>query len=193
MLTGIIVSVFPMALMYAAAKDLTRLEIPNWISVVILADYLVAALVGSVDPLVIASHLSAGAAVLLIGALLFFIGIRRNVKLFGGGDAKLLGACAVWTGWSTLLPFIFVVAMVGGVFALMVVLIRRWRLNEIALVRRIKTEWLRKLLTAEEGLPYGVAIAAGGVFLLSEMPLTAPVVANILSAWQSARLETLLT
>lgn len=187
MLIGVIVSVFPMALMYAAAKDLARYEIPNWISVVIVADYLVAALVGQVDPLVIVSHLSAGAVMMLFGALLFYKGV------FGGGDAKLIAASAVWTGWETLLPFVILVAIMGGVFALMVVVIRKWRINEREFVKRIRIEWLRKLCAAEKGLPYGVAIAAGGIFLLNRIPLTAPVIADILSSWQSARLDTLLT
>jgi prepilin peptidase CpaA len=72
----------------------------------------------------------------------------------GGGDVKLLAACALWfdlaSGWKTLVA----IALAGGVEALAVLLLRRlpWPdpvRGQVLLLRR------------REGIPYGIAIALG--------------------------------
>ena len=119
MLVMVAVFVFPIALAYAAVCDLTSYEIPNWISLTLLAVFLVASVFGSLGFVNIGWHLAAGAAVLAVGILLFAAGI------FGGGDAKLFAVCAVWLGWANLLKFFVIVALIGGVFALFLLAFRR--------------------------------------------------------------------
>ncbi len=169
MLENIIVLLFPLALLYAALRDLASYQIPNWLSLAIVADFFAGALATSLDISAIGWHLSAGLATLLVGILLFARG------LLGGGDAKLLAACAVWVGWPGLPRFCLVVAVLGGLLALLVLGLRRVSLPAWWAERA----WIRRLQSAEQGIPYGVAIGIGGVVVFKDLPLVAPLVANL--------------
>ncbi len=94
------------------------------------------------------------------GALLFARGV------IGGGDAKLLAACAVWVGWTGLARFLFAVAIIGGLFGLLLLWLRRANLHG----SWTEKPWIRRLLSDEEGIPYGVAIGLGGMVTFSELP-----------------------
>lgn len=84
--------------------------------------------------------------VLVVGTLPFSIGV------IGGGDVKLLAACAFVFGLAQLLPLVLYTALIGGVIGLIAMLLRR----------------LGKM-TRETRLPYAVAIMGGVVWLaLSE-------------------------
>jgi prepilin peptidase CpaA len=96
-----------------------------------------------------AADLAAAAAVFAAGALGF------HLRLLGGGDAKLLAAGALWLGAAALGPFLLATALAGGLLALGVLL---------AGVAR------RTAAAPAAGLPYGIAIAAGGI-LVSAGPL----------------------
>lgn len=139
---------------YAAFSDVTRYRIPNWICLAIIADFIViaayAGAFGTIEPLTVGVHLGVGAVMLIAGFALFAAG------LFGGGDAKLLAASAVWFGWSGLFRYVFLVALLGGLLALAVLGLRR-----VAPTRAWSgQEWLIKLRSGAHGIPYGVAIAA---------------------------------
>jgi prepilin peptidase CpaA len=89
--------------------------------------------------------LSAGAAgllVLIVGTLPFSLGA------LGGGDVKLLAACACVFGLTEILPLAIYTALIGGVVALCVMLYRR-------LARR----------SGKITLPYACAIAGGVAWL----------------------------
>jgi prepilin peptidase CpaA len=91
-----------------------------------------------------AADLAAAAAVFAAGALAFRFG------LFGGGDAKLLAAGALWLGTAALGAFLLTTVLAGGALALVFLL--------AGLLGR------RGLAgTATASLPYGIAIAAGGI------------------------------
>lgn len=85
--------------------------------------------------------LAVGVAVFGVGALLFRFGV------VGGGDVKLMAAGALWMGAGSALPFFASTALAGGALALGLLL---W----VAVAGRG---------VARPSLPYGVAIAAGGV------------------------------
>ena len=171
MLEDVAVVLFPIALAYAAIRDLASYEIPNWLSLAIAADFLAAALAGSPDLAVIGWHLSAGLAVLLVGALLFARG------MLGGGDAKLLAACAVWVGWSGLPQFFLVVSVAGGLLALLILCFRRAGLPRSWAQRA----WILRLHSDEKGIPYGVAIGVGGVLMLGDLPLVGSLPVGVLA------------
>lgn len=81
----------------------------------------------------------------------------------GGGDVKLGTAVLLWAGPLYALPVLVLIAWTGGGLALLGWLAdRRW------LVRR-SGKWtgaMRHALSARRGVPYGVALAAGGIWLL---------------------------
>ena len=100
--------------------------------------------------------LGAGAIMLIAGFALFAAGI------FGGGDAKLLAASAVWFGWSGLYRYIILVALMGGLLALAVLALRR-----VASRRAWNgPKWLISLRSGDHGIPYGVAIAAASWLMI---------------------------
>ena len=135
---------------YAAYLDLTTYQIPNWISLAVVADFVVAAAIAVQDPVAIAWHLGAGLAMLVAGIGLF------AANVLGGGDAKLLAASAVWFGWAGLFKFVIYVAILGGVLALFILGLRRAGLRESWTGR----PWIQRLRAPDRGIPYGIAIAA---------------------------------
>lgn len=139
---------------YAAFSDVARYRIANWISLAIIADFIVitayAAAFGTLEPVMVMGSLGAGTVMLIAGFALFAAGI------FGGGDAKLLAASAVWIGWSGMFRYVILVALIGGLLGLAVLGLRRVAPNRVPGDR----EWLNNLRSGDHGMPYGVAIAA---------------------------------
>lgn len=69
----------------------------------------------------------------------------------GGGDVKLIGALALWLPLSALSWMLIAMALVGGAITLLFVVERRWRKAD-----------------GPVEVPYGVAIAIGGLLVLRE-------------------------
>lgn len=141
----------------AAIEDGWRMQISDSFSLLV-------ALAATVTVLLAGAQLSLwqNAALLLcvlvIGTMLFARGGM------GGGDVKLLGASVLWFDWSTGWRMLVAVAIIGGLEAMLVMIIRYlpWPQSlrdRVALFRK------------GEGLPYGIAIAVG----------------MALAVWQSAR------
>ena len=126
----------------ASLSDVAWRIIPNWTVAVLGASGIVAAVATNsiVEPIVIATCL------LAVGMVLFAQGVM------GGGDVKLMAAMGFWLTTTTLAPFLLIMAMAGGVLALGVVL-------TVTLSHRDAT-------AAVPTVPYGVAIAVSGLFIL---------------------------
>ncbi len=76
-----------------------------------------AALVG-MPPMLIANHVAAGALFLVIGIVMF------SLRWLGGGDAKLLASAALWLGFSSVMPYLVMVTIMGGLLALVLLMFR---------------------------------------------------------------------
>jgi prepilin peptidase CpaA len=109
-------------------------------------------------PQEILTHLGVGALLLVAGMLLF------SMNLLGGGDAKLLAAAALWIGFDQLVPFVAYVTIFGGALALLILAYRQVPAGALPL-----PDWAIRLHARDEGMPYGVAIAAGALLIY---PLT---------------------
>jgi prepilin peptidase CpaA len=146
-------------LIYAAGSDIARLIIPNWVSLALSGAFLVAAAATGLPLAQIALHALFGAAVLAVGFFLF------QANVMGGGDAKLLAAAAVWTGLAGFAPFIFWTAFAGGLMALALIAARQF-------VKQAETypPFVNHLLKKQNGIPYGVAIMAGGLMAIPALP-----------------------
>jgi len=155
-----LVLILPFVLCIAAFLDLLTYKIPNRLSVILAISFLPAAFFAGLPPTAIAMHFAFGLAVLLIGFCLFSLGV------FGGGDAKLLAAASIWFGGATLAPFLFAVAFSGGLLALTVVAVRSIPLSESL----AGGGWVAKLVDPKAGIPYGIAIAAGGLLVFPKTP-----------------------
>jgi len=69
----------------------------------------------------------------------------------GGGDVKLIGALALWLPFQAVIVLLFIMSIAGG--ALTLALVLRHKLGRRA---------------GQLEIPYGVAIAFGGLWLISE-------------------------
>jgi prepilin peptidase CpaA len=162
MLELIALAVFAGLLIYAACTDIASLTIPNWVSLALAALFVPLALIFRMPLNEIGVHLLFGLALLGVGFFLF------QANVIGGGDAKLLAAAAIWTGFPAFLPFIAWTAIAGGVVALALVGARKW-------VARSESQpaFVNRLLTPDSGVPYGVAIMLGGLMALPALPFAA--------------------
>lgn len=88
-----------------------------------------------------------GVAALVFG--LFTIAFAMGAM--GGGDVKLIGAIALWLPWPAVLLLLVIMSLAGGALTLAMVIRRR--------------------LARQQGqleIPYGVAIAFGGLWLIGQ-------------------------
>lgn len=87
-----------------------------------------------------------------VALLVFFtFAITFAIGAMGGGDVKLVAAIALWLPWQAVIMLLFIMSVAGGVLTL-------------AMYARHKLA--RKAGQLE--IPYGVAIAFGGLWLISE-------------------------
>ncbi len=135
----------------AAVHDWRGLRIPNWISLAIVALFACVAVLApaSVSPLW--PHLAAGAGMLLVTFAMFARG------LFGGGDAKLASALALWLGLKGLVPFMMFTGLAGGVLAVAALYIKAKK----PFVNVKPESWVAQVQGGRNSLPYGIAIALG--------------------------------
>lgn len=88
----------------------------------------------------------------MLFALLFML------RMMGGGDVKMIAALALWLPFNALLAMLTVMALAGGVITIFLLVRQRWRPN-----------------AARPEVPYGVAIAIGGLWVIANGLLTTSV------------------
>ncbi len=93
----------------------------------------------------IAIHLGVAVAAFAFFALFFYFG------MMGGGDVKLFGALALWFSWTEVLRMIFVASLAGGLVTVIFLIIHKIKQQE-----------------GPVRVPYGVAIAFSGLWIVSE-------------------------
>ena len=138
---------------YAALSDLFTMKISNWISILLVAAFVITAAAPGLRASTIGLHLACGAAVMVLTFTFFACG------WIGGGDAKLAAAIAVWMGFEHLAEFGMGSALLGGVLSVALLQFRRWPLPGWAQARA----WIMRLHAKESGAPYGIALAAAGL------------------------------
>ena len=100
-----------------------------------------------------AIQVAVAAAVFVALAATFYMG------MMGGGDVKLAAALALWFSPIATLKFLVVMSLAGGVLTLIVLLIHKKRANPPT----VEGE-----KPARPEVPYGVAIAIGGLWILAQ-------------------------
>lgn len=161
MTQAIIFVVFPLCLAVAACSDFLTMLIPNRVSAILLASFVIVAPLAGLSVTDIAMHLSAGLVVFSVCFALFAF------NLMGGGDAKLLTASAVWFGLSfSLLEFLIYVSLFGGMLTLAILSLRS-HTNAI-LASGIPVPG--HLLLAKK-VPYGIAIGVAAFAAYPSSPL----------------------
>jgi prepilin peptidase CpaA len=161
MIDAAIFVLVPFCLALAAFSDLLTMTIPNRVSAVLLVSFLLLSPLAGFDLAQIGVHVAAAAAVFAVCFCLF------AANVMGGGDAKLLTASAIWFGFNaSLVEFLLYVSVFGGVLTVAILLMRSQ--ENLILAARIPVP--RLLLTAKK-IPYGIAIALGGLAAYPSSPL----------------------
>ncbi len=126
--------------------DVRQFRIPNLLNAAIAGLFILSAATGTFPKDDLWGHVGAGLLAFCAGMIVYFQGWA------GGGDAKLLGALVLWTGWTVdSVRLIAIMALVGGVVSLVV-----W--------------WSARRGASRGGaagghqprVPYGVALAVAG-------------------------------
>ena len=133
-------------LIVAAIGDLRTRTIPNWLNAAIALTAIPFWFFSGVGfwPGV-ASQIAVAMIVFVIFAMAFRFGAM------GGGDVKMIAAIALWLPMQAVLKLLVIMSLAGGVLTLAMLIRHRWA----------------KSATALE-IPYGVAIAVGGFWVLGE-------------------------
>lgn len=144
---------FPLCLIFAGISDAISLTIPNKVSLILVAGFVCLAPFSGLSLEAIGVHVLVGFSVLVIGIAFF------AMNWLGGGDVKLIAACALWFGADNLAPFLFAMAIYGGVLCLVMVEIQHSKF----LLRFSKGAWLNHLISQKSMVPYGIAIGLAGL------------------------------
>ena len=155
--------VFIGCLFAIAAFDTVTYTIPNSISVILIALFICMAVLTPRDISVL-SHLSSFLIVFVVGLLAF------HFRALGGGDVKSWAAIALWFDLGALPYQVAAVALIGGVFGIVVIGVRRVLASAIHR-RGDNTMVLPKILMPNQPLPYGLAIGLGTALCLPGITL----------------------
>lgn len=142
---------YALILLGAAGEDIWRLRISNVFPIMLLALFFAALIVKGM-PSDVWQNTIGFAAMLTLGLLLFAL------KWLGGGDVKLFAATAIWFNFAGLWKLIFWVTAAGALLALVLIVSRRLFLKAEA-----GAGASHPVLVAKGPIPYGMAIAAGGL------------------------------
>ena len=147
----------------AGAHDLRSMQIANGFSLAITGLFIVWAATGLAGGQMsfedLALSLGCAVAVFGVGAAAFAIGA------LGGGDVKLLAAVSLFAGAPRLASFLIITAIAGGLLGLAILAgapIGRPAMAGAAPLRA----------RLRGGLPYGPAIAAGGLWVAASLGLS---------------------
>ncbi len=158
----LLLSVFPAMVIVGGLKDITSFTIPNWISLVLIGGFGLAAVALGMPWQTALICLGIGVGALFLSMGMFAMG------WIGGGDAKLFAAAALWLGWPASMTFVLVTGLAGGALALSLLGLRSVWLRPLA-VRG--PDWVGRLAQPGGDAPYGVAIAFGALAAFPESPL----------------------
>jgi len=149
-------------LMVAAWRDVVTRMIPDTLSLLLLATGGLARVLEG--PSAFALSLAAGLLLLIL------LMIAHSRGLIGGGDVKIMTALAIGLSPFDSYRFVIATAAAGGLLAIAYLVLSRMT-QFVSLSRRIP--FVGRVFAVEAWrirrrgpLPYGVAIAAGGAFVL---------------------------
>lgn len=145
-IANLLIAILAAALIVAALGDWRTRIIPNWLNgaIALLAIPFWWASGLSLWPEV-AAQIAAGLTLFLLFALAFRVGAM------GGGDVKLVAALGLWLPVGATVKLLVIMSLAGGVLTLLMLVRQRVGRHEGAVE-----------------VPYGVAIAFAGMWLISE-------------------------
>ena len=152
---SIVLLIFPVLMIYAASSDLLTMRISNIIVLLLVVGFFVMALIVQMTVEQMLWSLGCAAIVLVVAFAFFAFG------WIGGGDAKFAAATTLWLGFELILPYIVYSGLLGGALTLAILTFRNAPLP--AFLQRVP--WIDRLHDKKQGVPYGIALAAGGLLV----------------------------
>lgn len=159
----LILAIFPACMAFAAAMDLITMTVPNRIPLVLIIGFACLAPLVGLSLSEIGVQVVAAIVALAVGFGMFAMG------WIGGGDAKLFAATVLWLNPEALVTYIFFSAILGGALTLVLLAYRSYPLPSFMMSQ----DWVVRLHQPREGVPYGIALAAGGLIAYSHTPFMA--------------------
>ena len=142
----LLIALLGAALVAAAVGDIRSRTIPNWLTLTVAVAAVPFWWLSGLDLWPdVAVRIGVAAAVFAAFAAAFAIG------MMGGGDVKLLGAVALWLPPGAVLFLLVAMSLAGGALTLAMVARRRFARGSAGIE-----------------VPYGVAIAFGGLWVIGE-------------------------
>ena len=161
MIPAAIMVIFPLCMAKAACSDLLTMTIPNRLSVVLIASFVLIAPFSGLATHDILMHFAAGGAVFAACFILFAFNIM------GGGDAKILTASAIWFGWNdSLVNYLAYVSILGGFLSVVILMMSKQHNLILAYGIPIPETMLHK-----KKVPYGIAIGAAAFLAYPMSPI----------------------
>jgi len=142
-----------------AWSDFKGMTIPNLYSVIILGAFAICYgglyALGQHDIVFMSpwSHLISASIILIFSAVMF------AARTLGAADSKMATATAAWTGITGVFPFLFYMALIGGVLAVYALSIR----GKTMFKNAPKGSWIDQVQNGASKVPYGIAIFLGMV------------------------------
>lgn len=141
----------------AAIGDIAWLRIPNRLTAAM-------AVCGPVASWLLLSQAGAVPGAILTGAVMLAISWTMfQMGWWGGGDAKLASAAALWLGAEATLVFVLATALFGAILAATLLILARWDAARSLVGHR----WRARLEAESISVPYAVAMAPAGAVALS--------------------------
>lgn len=153
MLTDFLTAVVLVVTVMACVSDVRSLRIPNLYSVIVIAAFAIAFLVSPEAFGKWWHHLGAFAGMFVITYAMFCFG------MLGAGDSKFGSALALWVGLKGLMPYLLLMAMMGGVIGIVSIFFRKKK----PFANPLPGSWMAVAQEGKNSVPYGVAISFGAV------------------------------
>ncbi len=147
---------FVALVIWAAASDVRAFVIPNRVCVAIAALWPPFAMTSTAHVAWVGSPMVA-AITLAVGLALF------SAKLMGGGDVKLMAAIALWAGPHSMLAFVLITSVIGGILSLFMLVASRFQ------PAATPPDGIARRSYFRVHVPYGAAIAVGGMFVAVQL------------------------
>jgi prepilin peptidase CpaA len=153
MTEAIRLTLFPAMMAFAASSDLLTMTIANRVSLILIAGFVLLAILTGMNSADMLSHTGAAAAVLVVAFICFSCG------WIGGGDAKLATVTVLWLGLGHLAEYLIYASILGGALTLLVIQYRALPMPQLLMGR----DWAERLHRQDSGVPYGIALAVAAL------------------------------
>lgn len=147
----------PALMVTAALTDVTSYRIPNWLTGLTAALFFPMAYLTGMPLVDFGWHLLAGVILFVVGYGLFAL------RVFGGGDAKLMAAAGLWFGTSHVMNFLLMTSIAGGVLALAYACWSAFSRNRNKVAEVVDAATGKVAKKTSPKLPYGFALCVGAL------------------------------